>query len=121
MPNRSKTQEHIYGSEVRGDWLDNLARFNQHFGRSVRDALGVLLIAVALMTMLALAGLTKGSLLTPWADLLSLWFGWGAYLVVLAIGYMGFAVLRRDGKPIAWGRIFALELTAFLTLALFAA
>ena len=120
MPNRSDLQGQ-YDSEMRGDWLDRLARFDQHFGRFVREALGVLLIAVALMSLLALGGFTRGSLLSPWAQLLALWFGWGAYIVVVAIGYSGFVVLRRDGKPIGWGRLFALELTAFLTLALFAA
>jgi len=59
MPNRSDLQ-HGYDSEVRGDWLDRLARFDQHFGRFVREALGVLLIAVALMSLLALGGFTRG-------------------------------------------------------------
>lgn len=120
MPIPSEPQR-IYDSEVRDDWLDRLALFNQHFGRFIRDALGVLLIAVALMSVLALGGYTQGILLTPWAELLSLWFGWGAYLVVVAIGYIGFVVLRRDGFSIGWGRLFALELASFLTLALFAA
>jgi len=120
MPNRSKIQR-TYDSELRDDWLDRLARFNQHFGRFIRDAFGILLIAVALMSLLALGGYTQGLLLTPWAELLSLWFGWGAYLVVIAVGYSGFAVLRREGFSIGWGRLFALELASFLTLALFAA
>ena len=120
MPNRS-TPRRKYESELREDWLDRLARFNQHFGRFVRDALGVLLIAAALMSFLALAGYTKGALLTPWADLLSLWFGWGAYLVVFAFGYSGFSLLRRDRFGIGWGRLFALELASFLTLGLLAA
>ena len=119
MPNRSDQQ--IYDSEVRDDWLDRLARFNQHFGRFLRDAVGVLLIAFALMSLLALRGFTQGILLIPWVALLSLWFGWGSYLVVLAIGYIGFAFLRRDGYSIGWGRLFALEMAAFLTLALFSA
>jgi DNA segregation ATPase FtsK/SpoIIIE, S-DNA-T family len=119
MPNHSEQQ--IYDAEVQGDWLDRLARFNQHFGRFLRDALGVLLIAFALMSVLASAGYTKGQLLSPWIALLTLWFGWGSYLVVLAIGYCGFAVLRREGFAIGWGRLFALELASFLTLALFAA
>ena len=119
MPNRSEQQ--IYDSEVRDDWLDRLARFNQHFGRFLRDAVGVLLIAFALMSLLALGGFTQGMLLIPWAALLSLWFGWGSYLVVIAIGYIGFAVLHRDGLSIGWGRLFALEVASFLTLALFAA
>src|SRR5215212_8660077 len=103
MSNRS--QEQIYDSEVREDWLYRLARFNQHFGRFLRDAFGVLLIAFALMSLLALRGFTQGLVLTPWAELLSLWFGWGSYLVVLAIGYCGFAVLRREGFAIGWGRL----------------
>lgn len=110
-----------YETETRGEWLDRLAQFNRHFGRFLRDALGVTLIAFALMSLLALTGFTEGALLTPWADLLSLWFGWGAYLIVLAIGYAGFSLLRRFGTFISWGRLFALELAAFLTLGLLAA
>ena len=119
MPKPSEPQQ-TYESEIRDDWLDRMASFNEHFGRFVRDALGVLLIAAALMSFLALGGYTRGSLLTPWSDLLSLQFGWGAYLVALAIGYVGFALLRREGLAIGWGRLFALELAAFLTLGLLA-
>jgi S-DNA-T family DNA segregation ATPase FtsK/SpoIIIE len=111
----------IYESEVSDDWLDRIARFNQHFGRFARDTIGVVLIAAALMTLLALRGSTQGVLLTPWAELLSLWFGWGAYLIVLAIGYAGYAFLRRSTVPLPWGRLFALEIAAFLTLGLLAA
>lgn len=107
--------------EQRSDWLDRLASFNQHFGRFVRDAFGVVLIAAALMTFLALGKYTEGALLTPWADVLSLWFGWGAYLVVVAIGWSGFSILRRDRTPLGWGRVFALELASFFTLGLLAA
>ena len=120
MPKLSGPQ-HTYESESSGDWLDRFAQFNQHFGRFVRDALGVLLVAVALMTLLALSEYTRGALLTPWANLLSLWFGWGSYVVVLAIAYTGVAFLRRSRIPLPWGRLFALELAAFLTLGLFAA
>jgi S-DNA-T family DNA segregation ATPase FtsK/SpoIIIE len=110
-----------YGSESRGDWLDRLAGFNQHFGRFLRDILGVILIAFAVMTFLALRGWTGGALLIPWAGLLSLWFGWGAYLVLVGIGYAGFALLRRGEGPLSWTRLIALELASFLTLGLFAA
>ena len=102
MTNRSR-QHHRYESEARNDWLDRLASFNQHFGRFVRDILGVILIAFAVMTFLALRGHTDGALLVPWVGLLSLWFGWGAYLVVLGIGYAGFALLRRREGSIRWG------------------
>jgi len=120
MTKRSGTNRR-YESETRDGWLDRLAQFNQHFGRFMRDALGVLLIAFALMSLLALGNYTKGMLLTPWADLLSLWFGWGAYLVVIAIGYAGFSLLRRTGTSLSWGRLFSLELASFLTLGLLAA
>ncbi len=110
-----------YESETRDAWLDRLAQFNRHFGRFARDASGVILIAFALMSLLALGGFTKGAALTPWAGLLSIWFGWGAYLVIVAIGYAGFSLLRRAGSGLSWGRVFALELASFLTLGLLAA
>ena len=113
---KNSEPQNMYESEVGDDWLDRVARFNQHFGRFVRDTLGVALIAAALMTLLALRGYTKGVVLTPWAELLSLWFGWGAYLLVIAIGYSGYAFLRRSSVPLPWGRLFALEIAAFLTL-----
>jgi len=120
MPKRSNLN-HRYESESHDGWLDRLAQFNRHFGRFVRDALGVLLIAIALMSFLALGNYTEGALLSPWADLLSLWFGWGAYLIAIAIGYSGFSLLRRAGISLSWSRLFALELAAFLTLGLLAA
>src|SRR6185369_1342962 len=118
---RNPSEQPRYDSEMRDDWLDSLARFNQHFGRFLRDAVGVLLIAFALMSLLALTGYTKGILLTPWVSLISRWFGWGSYLVVLAIAYVGFVILRGNAFSIGWGRLFALELASFLTFALFAA
>ncbi len=60
--------QRLYELEVSDDWLDRLARFNQHFGRFVRDAFGVLLIATALILFLALRGATQGVLLSPWVE-----------------------------------------------------
>ena len=114
-------QAHRYESDYRGDWLDRLAGFNQHFGRFVRDILGVVLIAFALMTVFALRGNTGGLFLIWWVDLLSLWFGWGAYLVVLGIGYAGYALLRRREGSLSWTQIIALEIASLLTMGLFAA
>jgi S-DNA-T family DNA segregation ATPase FtsK/SpoIIIE len=120
MSNNPEPQR-VYESELSDDWLDRLTRFNQHFGRFVRDVLGVLLIAAALIIFLALRGYTAGVLLTPWVTQLALWFGWGAYLVVIALGYGGYALLRRSVNPLPWGRLFALEIAAFLTIGLLAA
>ncbi len=100
------------------DWLDRLAGVAAHYGRFARDGSGVLLLALAAMSLLALLGLTSGKLLTPWAVWLGRWFGWGSYLVVLATGLGGLLLLRRGGTPVRLGRILALELAAFCTLAL---
>ncbi len=102
------------------DWLDRLARFNLHFGRFFKDSAGVFLIAVALVSLLGLWGLTGGIVLTPWASFLSLWFGWGSYLVIGALAYSGFQLVRRDLGRLAWARILAFELTVLLTLGLLA-
>ncbi|MBK9926264.1 MAG: hypothetical protein IPP66_13345 [Anaerolineales bacterium] len=110
-----------YESESRNEWLDRLASFNHHFGRFVRDALGVSLIAFAVMTFLALGKYTQGAWLVPWVVFLSLWFGWGSYFVVAILGYAGFSLLRRVETRLHWGRLFALEIASFLTLGLFAA
>jgi len=120
MTNRSK-QDHRYESETHNDWLDRLAQFNLHFGRFVRDILGVILIAFAIVTFLALRGYTEGAFLVPWVGLLSLWFGWGAYLVLIGIGYVGYAMLRRQEGAVSWTQFIALELALLLTLGLFAA
>jgi S-DNA-T family DNA segregation ATPase FtsK/SpoIIIE len=118
---KDSESQRVYESEVSDDWLDRLARFNQHFGRFLRDALGVVLVAAALIVLLALRGYTRGVLLTPWVAQLALWFGWGAYFVVIAVGYAGYALLRRSVTPLPWGRLFAIEVAAFLTLGLLAA
>jgi DNA segregation ATPase FtsK/SpoIIIE, S-DNA-T family len=118
---KSPESQSVYESEVSDDWLDRFARFEHHFGRFVRDTLGVILIAAALMTLLALRGYTHGILLTPWVGWLQLWFGWGAYLVVILMAYAGYAFLRRSTTPLPWGRLFALEIAACLTLGLLAA
>jgi S-DNA-T family DNA segregation ATPase FtsK/SpoIIIE len=120
MSNRSAEQP-SYEPEVRDDWLARFARFNAQFGRFMRDALGVFLIAMALLTLLALGGFTSGMLLTPLAGVLSLWFGWGSYLVALAVGFGGLVILQRDGFSLGWTRLFALEVACFLTISLFAA
>ena len=125
MPKSSHSRKRQYEQTEphapRNDWLERLASFNLRFGRFVRDTAGVLLIAFAFMSLLAVWGVTDGALLTPFASLLTLWFGWGSFLILFAIGYFGYSLLRRDGREIHWGRIIALELAALLTLGLLAA
>jgi len=104
----------------RNDWLDRLSIFNEHFGRFLRDAAGVLLMAFALMSLLALWGSTGGLLLTPWATLIKTWLGWGAYLVIFGIAYFGFRLLRRPNDSLSLWRILSIELASFWTLGLLA-
>lgn len=100
------------------DWLDRLAALYTIFGRFARDAAGVSLLAIALMSLLALWGLTRGVLLSPWARLLESWFGWGSYLVIVAIGFAGLRFLRRELMPWSLGQLIWFELGSLLTLGL---
>ncbi len=100
------------------DWLGRFARFNLHFGRYLRDVSGIVLIALALMSLLAIWNLTGGVLLTPWSTFLATWFGWGSYLLLVAMGLGGFVLIRRGGGKFSWGRLFAVELASLLTLGL---
>ena len=102
------------------DMLDRLAHLNSHFGRFIGDVFGVLLLAFALMSLLALFGFTEGALLTPWVATLSLWFGWGDSVVVISLGIIGLLLMRRSAEPLPWGRLIALEMAVFLTLSLLA-
>ena len=104
----------------RNDWLERLARFNTQFGRFVRDAIGVALIAFAVMAFFAIWNWTDGILLTPIASILRTWFGWGSLLILVGIAYLGYSLLQRERSSIRWGRILALELAALLTLGLLA-
>ena len=104
----------------RNDWLERLARFYNQFGRFLRDAAGVALIAFAFMAFLALWNWTDGIILTPIASILRIWFGWGSILILTGIAYIGFSLLQRERTHINWGRILALQLAALLTLGLLA-
>jgi len=115
------------------DWLERFARFNLRFGRFVRDAAGTSLIAFMLMSLFAVlesnynqitdgkgAVFFGGALLTFVASRLTLWFGWGSFFILFAVGYFGYSLLRQESREVRWGRIFALELAALLTLGMFA-
>ena len=100
---RKRQYEQTEPTTPRNDWLEKLASFNLRFGRFLRDTAGVLLIAFAFMSLLAVWGVTDGALLTPFASMLTLWFGWGSFLILFGIGYLGYSLLRRDNGEIHWG------------------
>jgi S-DNA-T family DNA segregation ATPase FtsK/SpoIIIE len=122
-PRKSQSQSDDSRSKAphSNDWVDRLARFETHFGRFLWDILGVFLLAFALMTLLGIFGLSKGTLLEKWISLLVNWLGWGSYLLILSAGALGLLVFRhsRHAVKVRWGQVIALELAAFLTLAVF--
>lgn len=101
--------------------LDKVWRQVAHFQRYFSDFAGVLLLALALMSILALLfpHLASG-ILYWWAHLLSAWFGWGAAWPVLAIGLVGIWLLRRrqpgEQVKINWLQLLAVEIAVFTSL-----
>jgi len=107
----------------RRDFVDWIQGIQNHFGRFAFDIGGVLLFAFALMTLLALLGLTGGSLLTPWALTLRRWLGYGSLFIIIIAGMGGLALMRKpvEGQErINWWRVSALEIAVFFSLALMA-
>jgi S-DNA-T family DNA segregation ATPase FtsK/SpoIIIE len=119
-PRTPKSQYPHAEPPPQNDWLERLSRFNLHFGRFLRDAVGVSLIAFAIMSLLAAWKITEGALLTPFASLLSLWFGWGGFIIIFSIAYFGYSLVRRDAGDIHWGRLISIEIAVLLTLGLVA-
>ncbi|MEN4100715.1 MAG: DNA translocase FtsK, partial [Anaerolineaceae bacterium] len=106
-----------------GEVYDQLAGFWLRVGRFWSDVLGVLLMALALMTLLGMLGLTRGAFISPWIALIQRWLGWGAFLVVLTAAGAGIASIRHHFSQapfVGLGRILALEGLAFTLLALMA-
>lgn len=97
-------------------WISDL---NEKFDGSTFDISGVVVFSFALMSLLALFGLTGGSLLTPWANTLWRWFGYGAIFVIAAIGVGGLFVIRKPkegGNGVDWWKFVKFEVLLLLLL-----
>ena len=96
-----------------------MVRLETHFGRFLWDILGAILLAFALMTLLGVFDLSKGTLLEKWIFLIDKWLGWGSFLFIFATGAAGLFAFRRSRQlvNVNWGQVIGLELAAFLTLA----
>lgn len=83
--------------------------------RPSTELLSLALLALSAITTLGLLELTRGSLIDPWAAILSRWLGWGAYAIPLAGLLAGTILLLR--WQIRWSNVIMAELLLFGLLA----
>jgi DNA segregation ATPase FtsK/SpoIIIE, S-DNA-T family len=122
MP-RAKQPEPKAVSPPRRDLIDWLQHLQDHFGRYTADIGGVALITLAVLTLLGLSEATEGAAIALWTNLLRRAMGYGSWLIVVVLGLMGLALLRKRQNPEArlrWGRVILLEIGFFFGLALLA-
>jgi S-DNA-T family DNA segregation ATPase FtsK/SpoIIIE len=85
-----------------------------------REAVGLILLILAILTLLSLMGVSSGSILGWWSTALQQLFGWGAYLVAVGLALTGIYMLWRDIRdvlPLDIGAIVGLELLLLVLLA----
>ncbi len=103
--------------------LERSRGFFQHFKTFGWDLLGTFLILLAILTLLGLLGLSRGTLINSWILLIRRAFGVGSYLLVLLLTALGIIVFRHSaGKPfpMPFGKVMAIEGMLLVTLPLLA-
>lgn len=103
------------------EWMEVGLAFLLKFERFFRDIGGILLLTLGALTLFSLIGLTSGVWLTPWAELLQRWLGWGSLFVVAVFGVAGLFLMQKQQEPLNskdWRRVVWLEVAAFAELAL---
>ncbi|MEX1247761.1 MAG: DNA translocase FtsK, partial [Anaerolineales bacterium] len=97
-----------------------LAWLRASLGDYASEVAGLLVLALALLTLLGLVGLTGGVWLDPWVGLWLRWLGWGSILVVAGLGLAGWSLLvrRRSAGIFPLGRLIAFEIATFAALGL---
>ncbi len=86
-----------------------------------KEILGLLIFLTAILTLLALLGLTASGLLEPWTTFLRQLAGWGIYPLVLTVAGLGlYLVISRMELPyrVKPGQVIGLELLLLAVLAL---
>jgi DNA segregation ATPase FtsK/SpoIIIE, S-DNA-T family len=104
-------------------WLDGLGVFWLKFSRFGWDGLGLLLLAISVLTMLGLLQWSQGILISLWVNFLRVWFGWGSFVLALTIGAAGvYFILLATGnkKPISLRKVLVSEGLFFSLLAMLA-
>jgi S-DNA-T family DNA segregation ATPase FtsK/SpoIIIE len=98
-----------------------LKRRNISLDSRQREILGLVLLALGVLTLLSLLNITPGIVSGWWAGFLRQLFGWGAYPVALALGAGGVILLAHNLQPgsiIGWRMVIGLELVFLAGLAL---
>jgi len=99
--------------------VETLVRAWLSLNRFGWDALGLLLLALAVLSTLGLLNLTHGLFITPWVRLIRLSFGWGSPLVIVAFVVLALSCFRHYfhvWPKVSLGRVLALEGLAFCAL-----
>ncbi len=102
-------------------WLETLAGFSLRFDRFLRDIVGLLLLAGAFLLLFGLLNISQGSVITPWANFVRRWFGWGAFGFTALLALGGVMALWRGARKrtfISLGQVLALEGILFVGVAL---
>ncbi|HEY9077609.1 MAG TPA: DNA translocase FtsK [Anaerolineaceae bacterium] len=121
---RHRRQDSPQGpDQERVEVSDPLGNLWLRLGRFGWEVLGMALLAFALMTLLGLVGLTKGTFISYWAAFIRRWFGWGSPILVLGIAALGMKLLWKhipSLPKINLSQVLALELSGFSLLAFLA-
>jgi S-DNA-T family DNA segregation ATPase FtsK/SpoIIIE len=81
---------------------------------------GVLVSVLAVLTLLALLGATRGAWIDWWTHTLRWLFGWGAYVIAVLIGGVGYWLIRGRGglEFLTWSSVIGFEIIFFCALGL---
>ena len=102
-------------------YIEKFRVFKSHFGRFAWDIIGIGSITIGLLFLIGLFDFTNDTILSNITDFLFTWIGLGLYLLIPILIISGISLLKlgRDNGEIKWNRIFWLELSLFLILAVF--
>ena len=88
-------QEPFPSSTPAATWQDTALNTFLRFQRFLSDAVGLFLLAFALIMLLALVGWTEGALISPLANLFRKVLGYGSVFIALIILWVGWQLVRR--------------------------
>ena len=97
---------------------------SQTIKRFGQDVVGIVIVSTAVITALNVLGLTSGTVANLWTDWIVKGFGWGTYILIALVMYIGLLILFRRIEQfprLNLKRIISLELSLFSLLALFSA